>query len=94
MSRAPCAVAMLQPRTVELKRAKQGAKRAAERALSLSGVPQSGQSSTCRESVDLLLEEVTLEGAEELFGLRRVNPRCSMRWWFLLRVMTSVTVSS
>lgn len=31
------------------------------------------------KGVDLLLEEVPLQGAEELFGLTMVNPRCSMR---------------
>jgi hypothetical protein len=32
------------------------------------------------KGVDLLLEEVPLQGAEELFGLSTmVNPRCSMR---------------
>ena len=86
---------MLQPRTGELTGAKQGAKRFVATGLELErraavrarrmGVEKGG---------DLLLEYVPLEGAEELFGLGQRHPRCSMRWWFLVSVMTSVTVSS
>ena len=38
-------------------------------ALSLSGVPQSGHVACVEKGGDLLLEEVALEGAKELFGL-------------------------
>jgi hypothetical protein len=41
----------------------------------LNGVPQSGQVETrVEKGVDLLLEEVLLQGAEELFGLRQGQP--------------------
>jgi hypothetical protein len=67
---------MLQPRTVELTGAKQGAKRFVATGLELErraavrarrmGVEKGG---------DLLLEYVPLEGAEEVFGLGQRQPK-------------------
>jgi hypothetical protein len=45
------------------------------------------------KGVNLLLEEVALEG-EGVWTRPGSTSRCSMHWCFLLRVMTSVTVSS
>jgi len=66
---------MLQPRPVELQGAEQGAKRTAAVGLELErcaavrarrmGVEKGGE---------LLLEEVALEGAEELFGFGQTQP--------------------
>src|SRR5215475_7525569 len=70
-----CAVAMLQPRTRELHRAKQGAKRAAAVGLELERRPAVRTGRTrVEKGGDLLLEEVPLEGAEELFGLGQGQP--------------------
>ena len=46
------------------------------RALSFRGVPQSGQSEhvSVKKGVDLLPQQVTLGGAEQLFGLRQGQP--------------------
>ena len=66
---------MLQPRTVELKRAKQGAKRAAAAGLELERRPAVRTGRTrVEKGGDLLLEEMPLEGAEELFGLGQGQP--------------------
>ena len=86
---------MFKPRAVELKRPKQGAKRAMRRALSLSGVPQSGQVEHASRKVSTCCwRRCRWRVLRRCLDSARVNPRCSMRWWFLLRVMTSVTVSS
>src|SRR4029077_14641077 len=66
---------MLQPRTIELQRAKQGAKQTAATGLELERRPAVRTGRTrVEKSVDLLLEEVPLEGAEELFGLGQGQP--------------------
>src|SRR2546427_11987259 len=63
---------MLQPRTVELKRAKQGAKRAARAGFQVQRRPAvRAIRARVEKGVDLLLEEVPLQGAEEVFGLRQ-----------------------
>src|SRR5712691_4674318 len=66
---------MLQPRTVELKRAKQGAKRAASAGFRGQRRPAvRAIRARVEKGVDLLLEEVLLQGAEEVFGLRQSQP--------------------
>jgi len=66
---------MLQPRTVELKRAKQGAKRPTGVGLELERRPAVPARRThVEKGGDLLLEEMPLEGAEELFGLGEGQP--------------------
>src|SRR2546430_4525137 len=66
---------MLQPRTRELQRAKQGAKRTAATGLELERRPAVRTGRTrVEKGVDLLLEEVPLEGAEEVFGLGQGQP--------------------
>ena len=61
---------MLQPRTLECKGAKQGAKRAAAVGLELEGCAAVGaRRMRVEKGVNLLLQEVALEGAEQLFGL-------------------------
>ena len=66
---------MLQSRTVELQRAKQGAKRPAGAGLKLERRPTvPARRTRVEKGVDLLLEEVPLEGAEELFGLGQGQP--------------------
>jgi len=66
---------MLQPRTVELKRAKQGAKRPAGAGLELERRPAVlARRTRVKKGVDLLLEEMTLEAAEEVFGLGEGQP--------------------
>src|SRR5215475_1812451 len=66
---------MLQPRTRELQRAKQGAKRAAAAGLELERRPAVRTGRTrVEKGGDLLLEEVPLEGAEEVFGLGQGQP--------------------
>src|SRR5262249_29232424 len=66
---------MLQPRTVERKRAKQGAKRAAAAGLELERRPTVRTGRTrVEKGGDLLLEEVPLEDAEEFFGLGQSQP--------------------
>src|SRR6266446_5414329 len=72
---APGAVAMLQPRTVELKRAKQGAKRAPRASFQGQRRPAVWAiRARVEKGGDLLLEEVPLQGAKELFGLRQGQP--------------------
>src|SRR5207245_8682727 len=66
---------MLQPRTVERKRAKQGAKRAPRAGFQVQRRPAvRAIRARVEKGVDLLLEEVPLQGAEELFGLRQGQP--------------------
>src|SRR5215470_13860672 len=66
---------MFKPRTVARKHAKQGAKRSAAMGLELERRPAVWTGRTrVEKGVDLLLEEVSLEGAEELFGLRQGQP--------------------
>src|SRR5262249_22731821 len=64
-------------------------------ALSLSGVPQSGHvERASRKVATCCWRRWRWRVLSSCLDSARVNPRCSMRWWFLLRVMTSVTVSS
>src|SRR5215475_16159115 len=66
---------MFQPRTIECKGAKQSAKRSAAMGLELARRPAVWTGRTrVEKGVDLLLEEVSLDGAEELFGLRQGQP--------------------
>src|SRR2546427_9440580 len=66
---------MLQPRTIELQRAKQGAKRTAATGLERERRPAVRTGRTrVEKGGDLLLEELPLEGAEELFGLGQGQP--------------------
>ena len=66
---------MLQPRTVERKRAKQGAKRAPSAGFQVQRRPAvRAIRARVEKGVDLLLEEVPLQGAEELFGLGEGQP--------------------
>ncbi len=61
---------MFQPRTIERKGAKQGAKRAAAAGLELERRPAvRARRMRVEKGGDVLLEEVSLEGAEKLFGL-------------------------
>ena len=66
---------MLKPRPVARKRAKQGAKRSAAMGLDLERRPTvwTGRMRV-EKGGDLLLEEVLLQGAEEVFGLRQGQP--------------------
>jgi hypothetical protein len=67
--------AMLQPRTVERKRAKHGAKRAPRAGFQVQGRPAvRAIRARVEKGVDLLLEEVPLQGAEKVFGLRQSQP--------------------
>src|SRR2546425_6064388 len=66
---------MLQPRTINLKGAEQGAKRAAAVGLELERRPAvRARRARVEKGVNLLLEEVSLEGAEKLFGLGQGQP--------------------
>src|SRR3989441_2638474 len=66
---------MLQPRAIELKRAKQGAKRPVSAGLELERCAAvRAIRARVEKGVDLLLEEVPLQGAEEVFGLRQGQP--------------------
>src|SRR5215510_7739456 len=66
---------MLQPRTVERKRAKQGAKRALRAGFQVQRRPAvRAIRARVEKGVDLLLEEVLLQGTEEVFGLRERQP--------------------
>ena len=66
---------MLQPRTRELQRAKQGAKRSAAVGLELERRPAvRARRMRVEKGGDVLLEEVPLEGAEKLFGLGQGQP--------------------
>src|SRR5215813_6473880 len=66
---------MLEPRTGEGKGAEQGAQRAA--AVGLERERRAAVRARCmrvEKGGDLLLEEVALEGAQELFGLGQTQP--------------------
>src|SRR5215813_2142489 len=66
---------MLQPRTIELKCAKQGAERAPRAGFQVQRCPAvRAIRGRVEKGVDLLLEEVLLQGAEEVFGLRQGQP--------------------
>ena len=66
---------MLQPRAIKFTGAKQGAKRAARVGFHLAEGPTVRAGGTrVEKGVDLLLEQVSLQGAEELFGLRQGQP--------------------
>src|SRR5215831_11214923 len=66
---------MLQPRTVERKRAKQGAKRAPRVGFQVQRRPAiRAIRARVEKGVDLLLEKVLLQGTEELFGLGQSQP--------------------
>jgi hypothetical protein len=66
---------MLPPRTRERKGAKQGAKRAAAAGLEMERCPAvRARRMRIEKGGDLLLEEVSLEGAEKLFGLSQAYP--------------------
>ena len=66
---------MLQPRTVELKRAKHGAKRAPRASFQGQRRPAVWAiRARVEKGGDLLLEEVLLQGAKEVFGLRHGQP--------------------
>src|SRR5215471_16743555 len=66
---------MLQPRTRERKGAKQDAKRAAAVGLEIERLPAvRAHRMRVEKGGDLLLEEVPLEGAEQLFGLGQAEP--------------------
>src|SRR5215467_9742701 len=64
-------------------------------ALSLSGVPQSGHIEyVSRKVLICCWRRWRWRVLRSCLDSARLNPRCSMRLLFLLRVMTSVTVSS
>src|SRR5262249_17508830 len=66
---------MLEPRTVERKGAEQGAKRAAAVGLELERrATVRARRMGVEKGADLLLEEVALEGAQEVFGLGQAQP--------------------
>ena len=66
---------MVQPRAAQLKRPKQGAKRAMRTGLELERRPTVWTPrARIEKGVNLLLEEVSLEGAEQLFGLSQGQP--------------------
>ena len=66
---------MFKPRAEQLKRPKQGAKRAMRTGLELERRPTVWtRRARIEKGVNLLLEEVSLEGAEELFGLCQGQP--------------------
>ena len=66
---------MREPWTGELQGAKQGAQRAARAGLELQRRPAvRAIRARVEKGVDLLLEEVPLQGAEELCGLRHGQP--------------------
>src|SRR4029434_6910167 len=71
----PLTVPMFQPRTRERQGAKQGAKRFAAAGLELERCPAvRARRMRVEKGGDLLLENVPLEGAEELFGLGQRQP--------------------
>ena len=66
---------MLQPRTLELKGAEQSAKRAAAMGFELERrATVRARRMGVEKGVDLLLEEVALEGAQELFRFGQTQP--------------------
>jgi len=66
---------MFKPRAVELKRAKQGAKREMRTGLELERRPTVWtRRARIEKGVNLLVEEMSLEGAEQVFGLGQGQP--------------------
>src|SRR5882724_9702506 len=66
---------MFTPRAAQLQRPKQGAQRAMRTGLELERRPTVWtRRARIEKGVNLLLEEVSLEGAEELFGLGQGQP--------------------
>src|SRR5215470_12115734 len=66
---------MLEPQTIDLKGAEQGAKRAAAAGLELEGCAAvRARRMRGEKGVNLLLQEVSLKGAEQLFGLGQAEP--------------------
>src|SRR5262249_24070188 len=66
---------MLEPRTIDLKGAEQGAKRAAAVGLELERCAAvRARRMRVEKGGNLLLEEVSLKGAEKLFGLGKGQP--------------------
>src|SRR5712691_6155463 len=66
---------MFKPRAAQLQRPKQGAQRAMRTGLELERRPTVWtRRARIEKGVNLLLEEVSLEGAEELFGLCQGQP--------------------
>ena len=66
---------MLKPRARELKRAKQGAKRPVSAGLELERCAAvRAIRARVEKGIDVLLEEVSLQGAEKLFGLGQGQP--------------------
>ncbi len=71
----PGAVAMLQPRAVQGERAKQSTKRAACVGFHLEqGATGRARGTRVEKGGNLLLQQVSLQGAEELFGLCQGQP--------------------
>ena len=71
----PGAVAMLQPRAVQLARAEQGAERAARVGFHFEqGATVRARGTRVEKRVNLVLKQVALEGAEELFCLGEGQP--------------------
>src|SRR4029453_12729819 len=69
---------MLKPRARERKRAKQGAKRPVSAGLELERYAAvRARRARVEKGVNLLLEEVALQGAEQLFGLGQSQPEGS-----------------
>src|SRR5215510_6513805 len=66
---------MRQPRAVQFESAKQGPKRAARAGFHLEqGATVRASGTRVEKGVNLLLKQVVLQGAEELFGLRQGQP--------------------
>src|SRR4030095_12516800 len=66
---------MFKPRAAQLKRPKQGAQRAPRAGFQVQRRPAvRAIRARIEKGVDLLLKEVLLEGAEEVFGLRQSQP--------------------
>jgi hypothetical protein len=75
---------MLQPRTGERKRAKQGAKRAARVGFHLEQGPTVRAGETrVEKGGDLVLQQVWLKSTEELFGLRHGQPKMVLSQIFI-----------
>src|SRR5215510_6877287 len=71
----PCAVAMLQPRAVQGESAKQRTKRATGVGFHFEqGATVRARGTRVEKGVNLVLKQVSLEGAEELFGLCQGQP--------------------
>jgi len=91
----PRAVAVLKPRTEQLIRSKQGTKGSVGAGLELERRPAVWTRRVrVQKGIDLLLEELPLEGAEKLFGLGQSQPEMLDALVVLVQGMTSVTVSS